>query len=231
MSTAQHPTAPSAHEHAPAALSEIDRRRLGRRARLLAATSVVYNAVEGVIAVVAGLVAGSIALLGFGLDSVIEVSSGLVIVWQFRHVLPSSRERQAQRVIAGSFAALALYIGVESVRALLTRAEPEVAPVGIALAVASLLVMPWLSRAQRRTGRELHSAAVVADSTQTALCAWISAAVLVALVLNAALGWWWADALAGLVIAGIAAREARQTWRGDGCCTAPQRSAQPCSRS
>ena len=207
----------STHTH-DAEMSAGDRERLGRRARLLAATSVSYNAVEAVVAITAGVVAGSIALIGFGLDSVIEVSSGMVILWQFRSALPQSRERQAQRLISLSFLALAAYVGVESVRAIVTRSEPDTSVVGIALALASLVVMPLLSRAQRRTGRALHSSAVVADATQTALCAWISLAVLVALVLNAALGWWWADPLAGLVIAAIAAREGRQTWRGEGCC-------------
>ena len=206
----------STHTHE--AIADEERARLGRRARLLAATSVSYNLVEAVIAITAGVVAGSIALLGFGLDSVIEVSSGTVILWQFRHALPQSRERQAQRLISLSFLALAAYVTVESVRALVARDEPDTSLVGIVLALASLAVMPLLSRAQRRTGRALHSSAVVADATQTALCAWISLAVLVALVLNATLGWWWADPLAGLVIAAIAAREGRQTWRGDGCC-------------
>lgn len=199
-------------------LAADERARLGRRARLLAATSVSYNLVEAVVAITAGVVSGSIALIGFGLDSVIEVSSGLVILWQFRHALPQSRERQAQRLISISFLALAAYVGFESVRALITRDEPDASTVGIALALASLAVMPLLSRAQRRTGRALHSSAVIADGTQTALCAWISLAVLVALVLNAALGWWWADPVAGLVIAAIALREGRQTWRGDSCC-------------
>jgi divalent metal cation (Fe/Co/Zn/Cd) transporter len=207
----------STHTH-DTPLAHDERARLGRRARLLAATSVSYNLVEAVVAITAGVVSGSIALLGFGLDSVIEVSSGMVILWQFRHALPQSRERQAQRLISLSFLALATYVAVESARALAARDEPDTSLVGIALALASLAVMPLLSRAQRRTGRALHSSAVVADATQTALCAWISLAVLVALVLNAALGWWWADPLAGLVIAAIAAREARQTWRGDGCC-------------
>ena len=212
-------TSTSSHELAAAALSSGERARLGRRARWLAAGSVGYNLVEGVVAVTAGLAAGSIALVGFGLDSAVEVSSGLVVLWQFSHALPASRERQAQRLIALSFLALAAYVTVESVRSLLTGAEPDASPVGIGLAVASLLVMPWLSRAQRRTGRALHSAAVVADSTQTALCAWISLAVLVALVLNSTLGWAWTDPVAGLVIAAIALREARSTWRGDGCCS------------
>jgi divalent metal cation (Fe/Co/Zn/Cd) transporter len=163
-------------------------------------------------------VAGSVALIGFGLDSAIEVSSGLVILWQFRHRLPESREQQALRLIALSFLVLAAYVSVESVRALVTGARPDASPVGIGLAVASLLVMPFLAWAQRRTGRALHSGAVVADSHQTLLCWWMSVALLAGLGLNALAGWWWADPVAGLLIAGMAAREARQAWRGEGCC-------------
>jgi divalent metal cation (Fe/Co/Zn/Cd) transporter len=203
----------SAHVIAPA-----ERARLGRRAQLLAAASVAYNAVEAVIAISAGLVAGSVALVGFGLDSVVEVSSGVIILWQFRHPLPESRERTAQRLMAASFFALAAYVGFESVRALLGDHEPEVSRVGIVLAIASLMVMPFLSWAQRRTGRALGSGAVVADSTQTLLCSYLSAVLLAGLVLNATLGWHWADPLAGLVIAAIAIREGRDAWRGDGCC-------------
>jgi divalent metal cation (Fe/Co/Zn/Cd) transporter len=203
----------SAHVTAPA-----ERARLGRRAQLLAAASVAYNAVEAVIAISAGLVAGSVALVGFGLDSVVEVSSGVIILWQFRHPLPESRERTAQRLMAASFFALAAYVGFESVRALLGDHEPEVSRVGIVLAIASLMVMPFLSWAQRRTGRALGSGAVVADSTQTLLCSYLSAVLLAGLVLNATLGWHWADPLAGLVIAAIAIREGRDAWRGDGCC-------------
>jgi divalent metal cation (Fe/Co/Zn/Cd) transporter len=203
----------SAHVTAPA-----DRARLGRRAQLLAAASVAYNAVEAVIAISAGLVAGSVALVGFGLDSVVEVSSGLIILWQFRHPLPESRERMALRLMAASFFALAAYVGFESVRALLGGHEPEVSRVGIGLAIASLTVMPFLSWAQRRTGKALGSTAVVADSTQTLLCSYLSAVLLAGLVLNATLGWHWADPLAGLVIAAIAIREGREAWRGEGCC-------------
>ncbi len=195
-----------------------ERRRLGRRAQLLAAASVSYNLVEAVIAVTAGLVAGSVALVGFGLDSMVEVSSGLIILWQFRHPLPESRERAALRLMAVSFFALAAYVGFESVRALVSGHAPDASPVGIALAAASLLVMPFLSWAQRRTGRALGSNAVVADSTQTLLCTYLSAVLLVGLVLNATLGWSWADPLAGLVIAVVAAKEGREAWRGEGCC-------------
>lgn len=208
------------HDHAAlaAAVSPEERSRLGRRAQLLAGASVSYNLVEAVIAIAAGLVAGSVALIGFGLDSVVEVSSGLIILWQFRHRMPQSREQQAVRLIAVSFFALAAYVAFESVRALVTGSEPDASPVGIGLATASLIVMPFLSWAQRRTGRALHSSAVVADGTQTLLCTYMSAVLLGGLLLNATLGWAWADPAAGLVIAAIALREGRQAWRGEGCC-------------
>ena len=206
------------HAAAAAAVAPAERARLGRRAQLLAGASVSYNLVEGVVALTAGVVAGSVALVGFGLDSAVEVSSGLVILWQFRHRLPESREQRALRLIAVSFFVLAAYVTVESLRALVTGAEPDASPVGIALAVASLLVMPSLAWAQRRTGRALHSSSVVADSNQTLLCTYMSAVLLVGLALNAVAGWWWADPLAGLAIAALAVKEGRQTWRGEGCC-------------
>ena len=201
-----------------AALDATQRARLGRRAQLLAAASVSYNAVEAVIAISAGMVAGSSALVGFGLDSVVEVSSGLIILWQFKHRLPQSREQQALRLIALSFFALAGYVAQDSVRALLAGADPDPSPVGIALAATSLAVMPFLSWAQRRTDRALGSNAVVADGTQTLLCTYLSAVLLGGLVLNATLGWSWADPIAGLVIAAVAFKEGRQAWRGEGCC-------------
>ena len=201
-----------------AVLDATQRARLGRRAQLLAGASVTYNAVEAVIAISAGMVAGSSALVGFGLDSVVEVSSGLIILWQFRHPLPQSREQQALRLIALSFFALAGYVAQDSVRALLVGADPDPSPVGIALAATSLAVMPFLSWAQRRTGRALGSNAVVADGTQTLLCTYLSAVLLGGLVLNATLGWGWADPIAGLVIAAVALKEGRQAWRGEGCC-------------
>jgi divalent metal cation (Fe/Co/Zn/Cd) transporter len=198
-----------------------ERRRLGQRARLLARISVAYNVVEAVIAVGAGTVAGSVALIGFGLDSVVEVSSGLIILWQFRHRLPETRERQALRLMAFAFFGLAAYVVLESVRGLLGSGEPAPSPVGIGLAVASLIIMPVLSWAQRRTGRALGSTTVVADSTQTLLCTYLSAVLLVGLVLNATLGWGWADPVAGLVIAAVAIREGLQAWRGEGCACGP----------
>ena len=207
------------HSDTAAGMSAADRARLGRRAQLLAGISVTYNVIEAVVAVTAGLVAGSVALVGFGLDSVVEVSSGLIIIWQFRHRMPETREQQALRLMAFSFFALAAYVTFESVRALLGNADPDPSPVGIGLAAASVMIMPFLSWAQRRTGRALGSNAVVADSTQTLLCTYLSAVLLVGLVLNATLGWSWADPIAGLIIAAVAVREGLEAWRGEGCCT------------
>ena len=212
----------SVHTHSANYVEDPTRRQqLGRRAQLLAGASVFYNMIEAVIAITAGLIAGSIALVGFGLDSIVEVSSGLIILWQFRHPLPESRERRALRLMALSFFALAAYVTFESVRALLGGHEPDASPVGIALAATSLVVMPFLSWAQRRTGRSLGSNAVVADSTQTLLCTYLSAVLLAGLVLNATLGWSWADPIAGLVIAGVAVREGLEAWRGEGCACGP----------
>ncbi|GAB3930180.1 cation transporter [Kribbella albertanoniae] len=194
------------------------RRKLSRRAQLLAATSVTYNLIEAVIAITAGVIAGSVALVGFGLDSVVEVSSGLIILWQFRHRLPESREHLALRMLAISFFALAAYVTFESLRALIGGGNPDASPVGIGLAIASLIVMPFLSWAQRRTGKALGSNAVVADGTQTLLCTYLSAVLLVGLVLNATLGWGWADPIAGLIIAAVAVREGIEAWKGEGCC-------------
>lgn len=205
---------------APVSLSAEDRTRLGRRAQLLAGTSVAYNVIEAVIAITAGVVAGSVALVGFGLDSIVEVSSGVIILWQFRHRIPEAREKQALRLMALSFFALAAYVTFESGRALVTGSDPDASPLGIGLAVVSLVIMPFLSWAQRRTGRALGSNAVVADSTQTLLCTYLSGVLLVGLVLNATLGWSWADPIAGLVIAAVAVHEGLEAWRGENCCAA-----------
>lgn len=194
------------------------RARLGRRAKLLAGLSVAYNVIEGIVAIAAGAAAGSIALVGFGLDSFVEVSSGLIILWQFSHRLPETRERQALRLLAYSFFVLAAYVGFESARALLFGSDADPSNVGIGLALASLIIMPAISVAQRRTGRALGSNAVVADGTQTLLCTYLSAVLLVGLLLNSALGWSWADPIAGLFIAAVAAREGLQAWKGEGCC-------------
>ncbi|NRQ49970.1 cation diffusion facilitator family transporter [Aeromicrobium stalagmiti] len=210
-------------------MSDLDqqtRARLGRRAKMLAGFSVTYNVVEAAVAISAGLVAGSVALVGFGLDSVVEVSSGLIILWQFSHRIPESRERQALRLLAFSFFALAAYVGFESIRGLVAGSDADASTVGIVLAAVSLVVMPFISHAQRRTGKALGSNAVYADGTQTLLCTYLSAVLLVGLLLNATLGWSWADPIAGLVIAVVAAREGIEAWRGEGCCSPIGRGAE-----
>ncbi len=199
--------------------SVADRRTvLRRRIRLLVAATITYNIVEAVVAIATGTVAGSVALIGFGLDSIVEVTSAAAIAWQFAAADPEHRERTALQIVAGSFFVLAAYVTVEAIRTLVTGDEPERSTVGIVLVALSVAVMPLLSWAQRRTGRELGSASAVADSKQTLLCTYLSAGVLVGLVLNAALGWWWADPLVALGLAVIAVREGRQALHGDTCC-------------
>jgi divalent metal cation (Fe/Co/Zn/Cd) transporter len=193
------------------------RAQLNRRSLHLAYLTAGYNTVEGVVAVAAGAAASSTALIGFGLDSFVEVSSALVVVWQFRSRVPEARERVALRLIAVSFLALAAWVTVDAARSLLGDGEAAASPVGVGIAAVSVVVMPLLVRAKRRTGRELGSATVVADSTQTMLCTYLSAVVLVGLVLNATLGWSWADPVAALVIAAVAVREGVGAWRGEHC--------------
>ncbi|MFY1669619.1 cation transporter [Plantactinospora sp. WMMB334] len=196
-----------------------DRRALlSRRVRLLVAATITYNVVEAVLAITAGSLASSTALIGFGLDSVIEVSSAAAVAWQFAGPDPRAREKVALRVIAVSFFALAGYVTVGSVRSLAGGAEAQHSTLGLALASASLVIMPLLSYAQRRAGRELGSRSAVADSKQTLLCTYLSAVLLVGLGLNSLFGWSWADPLAALVIAAVAVREGREAWRGEVCC-------------
>ena len=199
-------------------MTDTRRAVLTRRVRLLVAATITYNVIEAVIALAAGTVAGSTALIGFGLDSVIEVASAAAVAWQFSGSDPEARERTALRVIAVSFFALAAYVTFESAMALITQDRAEHSTAGIVLAAVSLLVMPGLSYAQRRAGRELGSASAVADSKQTLLCTYLSAVLLVGLGVNSLFGWWWADPLAALVIAAVAVREGREAWRGDHCC-------------
>ena len=190
---------------------------LSRRSLWLAYATAGYNLVEGLVAIAAGAAASSTALIGFGLDSFVEVSSAAVLIWQFRSRVPEDRERLALRLIGVSFLALAAWVSFDALRSLLAGGDADASPVGIGLAVASLIVMPLLVRAKRRTGRELGSATVMADSTQTMLCTYLSAVLLVGLVLNAAWGWSWADPIAALVIAGVAVREGVAAWRGEHC--------------
>ncbi|QIB49351.1 cation transporter [Streptomyces aureoverticillatus] len=197
---------------------------LARRIRLLVAATITYNVVEAVVALTAGTLASSTALIGFGLDSVIEVSSATAVAWQFsarEHAVREARERTTLRIIALSFFALAAYVSIDAARALAGSGEAESSVPGIVIASLSLLIMPFLSAAQRRAGRALGSASAVADSKQTLLCTYLSAVLLVGLLLDATLGWPWADPIAALVIAAIAVKEGRDAWRGKGCCAAP----------
>ena len=191
-------------------------RTLERRAVWLAWATVAWNVVEAVVAIGAGAAAGSIALVGFGLDSTVEVMSALVIVWQFRGV-GAERERRALKLIAVSFFALAAYVTIQAIIELASVSEPSESMVGIGLASASLVVMPVLARAKRRNGALMGSVTVLADSNQTKLCVYLSAVLLAGLVLNATVGWWWADPVAALVIAALAANEGREAWRGETC--------------
>ena len=195
---------------------------LHRRIRLFVAATITYNIVEAVVAVVAGTAASSVALIGFGLDSVVEVLSAAAVAWQFAGGDPERREKTTLRIISFSFFALAAYLVVTSGLKLVGVDEPAHSPVGMALTALSLLVMPLLSYGQRRTGRELGSRTAVADSKQTLLCTYLSGVVLLGLLVNTLWGWTWADPLAALVIAGVAVREGIEAARGETCaCTVP----------
>ncbi|UPL18708.1 cation diffusion facilitator family transporter [Microbacterium aurugineum] len=200
-------------------LTDARRETLHRRIRLLVGVTIGYNVVEAIIAITAGTVASSAALIGFGLDSTIEVLSAAAVAWQFTRRDPERWEKPTLRVIAVAFFALAAYVTTTSVTALVTAERPEHSTIGIILTAVSVAVMPFLSFAERRAGRELGSATAVADSKQTLICTYLSAAVLIGLVVNSLLGWWWADAVAGLVIAAFAVREGIEAWKGDACAT------------
>jgi divalent metal cation (Fe/Co/Zn/Cd) transporter len=195
-----------------------------RRARALELASLGYNLTEAIVGIVAGAVAGSIALVGFGLDSVVESSSAAILLWRLHaeshgHHTAEEAERRAVRLVALAFFALAAYVGVEAILQLVEEARPDESPVGIALAVASVLIMPVLAARKRASARELDSRAMQADSRQTSLCTYMSAFLLAGLLANALFGWWWADPVAGLAIAGFAAREGLELWRTeDFCC-------------
>ncbi|MEL4317456.1 cation transporter [Leifsonia sp. YIM 134122] len=192
---------------------------LQRRIRWIVSATIVYNLVEAVVAITAGTVASSSALIAFGLDSTIEVLSAVAVAWQFTRRDPDRWEKGTLRVIAVAFFALAAYVTASSLLALILQADVEHSTLGLVITALSVLVMPFLSLAERRAGRELGSATAVADSKQTLICTYLSAAVLIGLVLNSLFGWWWADAIAGLVIAGFAVREGFEAWRGDACAT------------
>jgi len=196
-----------------------ERARLERRARLLAHTGNAWHLVEAAIALTAGIIAGSVALQGFGIDSGIELLAGGVIVWLFTSGRGSSAaaERRAQQVISASFFLLAAYVTVASVYDLAGGRHPDASWVGIGLAAFTAPTMPLLARAKRRVGQALGSSATVSEASQNRLCAYLSIALLAGLLANAVAGWWWADPTAALVIAAVALKEGRDTWRGDSC--------------
>jgi divalent metal cation (Fe/Co/Zn/Cd) transporter len=194
--------------------------RQARRAKLLSWASLVYMALEGIVAVVAGIVAGSIALIGFGLDSAIEGFASVVIVWRFTgsRTLSERAEHRAQKLVAIQFFILAPYVAVESVRALVNGSHAEESLVGIALAASSLVVMPLLGRAKQRIGARIGSSATASEGKQNLLCAYLAGALLIGLLGNALVGAWWLDPAVGLLIAALAVSEGREAWRGDACC-------------
>ena len=204
----------------------MDRTEAVRRVRLYNNLTIGWNVVEGVVAITAGIVAGSISLIAFGLDSGVEVSTSLVLMWRLakerRGGCMAEYDRRATKAIAVCFAALAVYVTVEALAQLTTQRAPDVSIPGIAIAAASVVLMPLLARAKRRLAPVLGSQAVVSESRQTVLCAWLSGVVLVGLGANALFAWWWADPAAALVVAGFAAHETVRTWRADAledtCC-------------
>lgn len=196
--------------------------RAARRARLLSWLSLAWMGAEGAIAITAGVLAGSIALLSFGLDSVIEGFASLVIVWRFtgRRLLSHAAEERAQKLVALQFFLLAPYVSFEAIHGLVTGERPETSVLGIALVTLSLVGMPLLGIAKRRLADTLGSLATRGEGTQNLLCAYLAAAVLAGLLGNALFGLWWLDPAAALVVAGVAVREGRRSWRGEGCCAA-----------
>jgi divalent metal cation (Fe/Co/Zn/Cd) transporter len=200
---------------------EITRAESVRRGRQLEYLTIGWNSLEGLIAISAGLIAGSIALVGFGFDSVIEVSSGVTLLWRLHVDAQEKRERAEQialRLVGVSFLLLALYVGFDAVKSLVMREPPEASYVGIALAALSLAVMPLLARAKRIVATKISSRALEADSRQTSICAYLSAILLGGLLLNVLFGWWWADPVAALVMVPIIAKEGIEVLRGETCC-------------
>jgi divalent metal cation (Fe/Co/Zn/Cd) transporter len=197
------------------ALPDEEMSRLRRRGFLLEYASMAWMTVEAAVAIVSGILAASIALIGFGLDSVIEFFAAAVVVWQLRGAVSEERETRALRLIGGTFFALAAYLTIESITDLVSGHRPEQSTAGIAVTAAALVVMPLLALAKRRTGQQLSNQALVADAAESAFCAFTSAAALLGIGLNSWLGWWWADPAAALVIAGLAVREGIEAWQAD----------------
>lgn len=203
-------------------ISAPTRTELIRRGRYLEYFTIAYNSLEGLIAVVAGLIAGSIALVGFGFDSLIEVTSGSVLLWRLHADVDEARRERVEatslRIVGACFVVLAIYVTYDSVKSLIRREAPEESLVGIVLAAVSVIVMPLLVRAKRKVARAINSSALMADSKQTELCTYLSAILLGGLLLNALFGWWWADPVAALVMVPIIVKEGIEALRGETCC-------------
>jgi divalent metal cation (Fe/Co/Zn/Cd) transporter len=223
VSASSRPLAPAARTP-PALASEVERRALAARARLLSWASLAYMTREGAVALLAGVLAGSVALIGFGIDSAIEGFASAIIVWRFtgHRVFSDAAEKRAQRLVAIQFFVLAPYVGAESVRALIEGERPDVSWLGIALSASSMVVMPYLGIAKQRLAERLGSAATKGEGRQNMLCAYLAGALLVGLLGNALLGAWWLDPAVGMLIAAVAVKEGVEAWRGEGCaCAAP----------
>jgi divalent metal cation (Fe/Co/Zn/Cd) transporter len=215
------PLAPSAAPARPvAAISPERYRELARRVKLLSWLSLWAMSLEGIVALVAGILAGSIALVGFGLDSVIEGFASVIIIWRFTgsRVMSQTAENRAQRLVAIQFFVLAPYVALESVRALVGGEHPDVSVLGMALAVFSLITMPMLGIAKQRIAEQIGSAATKGEGRQNVLCAYLAGALLIGLAGNAIVGAWWLDPIVGLLIATVACKEGAEAWRGEGCC-------------
>jgi divalent metal cation (Fe/Co/Zn/Cd) transporter len=220
------PTVPVA---ASGGLDPAERDRLIGRAKALSWLSLAWMTVEGAVAITAALTAGSVALLGFGLDSVIEALSSAIVIWRFTgsRRLSEDAEQRAQRLVAISFFLLAPYVAQDAIRTLIAADHPSISWVGIGLSISSLVLMPLLGRAKQSIGSQLDSGATAGEGAQNLLCAYLAAGVLAGLIVNAAFGWWWADPVIALAIAGLAVKEGRETWRGEGCCAASLRTTSP----
>jgi divalent metal cation (Fe/Co/Zn/Cd) transporter len=196
-------------------IDPVRRERLHRRVRFIVAFTISYNVLEAIVAIWAGVLASSAALIGFGLDSIVEVLSAVAIAWQFTRKDPERWEKVTVRAIGVAFFALAAYVTVDAISSLVSNEGPEASPLGIGITALSLIVMPLLAWYEIRTGRELGSKSVLADARQLLLCVYLSGAVFAGLILNSLLGWWWADSVAALIVAALAVREGIEAWRGD----------------
>ena len=223
------PTTASERQQAPLAPAERD--RLISRAKALSWLSLAYMTVEGAIAITAAALAGSVALLGFGLDSAIEGLASIIVIWRFTgsRRLSDHAEQRAQRLVAVTFFLLAPYIAQDAIRALIGGAHPSTSWLGVGLSISSIIVMPLLGKAKQRIGQRLGSRATAGEGTQNLLCAYLAAGVLTSLALNAAFGLWWADPAVALGIAALALNEGREAWRGEGCCAASAIPGEPLS--